>query len=141
MKRSINRAAAALTVAISLAGPAPAHDAERESVTPKFAHALANIPGKSKRVVEVDYAPGASSLPHTHAPSAFIYAYVLSGEVESKVNDGETRRYKAGESWFEEPGAFHRITRNASRKAPARLLVVFIAEAGESELVRPAGIR
>ena len=56
MKRSISRAATALTVAISLAGPAPAHDAERESVTPKFAQALANIPGKSMRVVEVDYA-------------------------------------------------------------------------------------
>ena len=43
MKRSINRAATALTVAISIAGPVPAHDAERESVTPKFAQALANL--------------------------------------------------------------------------------------------------
>ncbi len=137
MKRSINRAAAALTVAISIAGPVPAHDAERESVTPKFAHALANIPGKSMRVVEVDYAPGASSLPHTHAPSAFIYAYVLSGEVESKVNDGETRRYKAGESWFEEPGAVHSISRNASDTVPAKLLAVFVVDTDETKLTTP----
>lgn len=137
MKRSINRAAAALTVAISLAGPAPAHDAERESVTPKFARALANIPGKSMRVVEVDYAPGASSLPHTHAASAFINAYVLSGEVESKVNDGETRRYKAGESWFEAPGAVHSISRNASDTVPAKLLAVFVVDTDEAKLTTP----
>ncbi|MDF0695182.1 cupin domain-containing protein [Rhizobium sp. MC63] len=137
MKRSINRAATALTVAILIAGPVPAHDAERESVTPKFAHALANIPGKSMRVVEVDYAPGASSLPHTHAPSAFIYAYVLSGEVESKVNDGETRRYKAGESWFEAPGAVHSISRNASDTVPARLLAVFVVDTDETKLTTP----
>ena len=137
MKRSINRAATALTVAISISGPVPAHDAERESVTPKFAHALANIPGKSMRVVEVDYAPGASSLPHTHAPSAFIYAYVLSGEVESKVNGGETRRYKAGESWFEAPGAVHSISRNASDTVPARLLAVFVVDTDETKLTTP----
>jgi quercetin dioxygenase-like cupin family protein len=137
MKRLINRAATVLTVAISLAGPAPARDAERESVTPKFAQALTNIPGKSIRVVEVEYAPGASSLPHTHAPSAFIYAYVISGEVESKVNDGETRRYKAGESWFEAPGAVHSISRNASDTVPAKLLAVFVVDTDEAKLTTP----
>src|SRR3954463_9639892 len=48
-----------------------------------------NIPGKSLLAVEVDYAPGAASPSHTHAKSAFIYAYVISGAIESKVNDGE----------------------------------------------------
>ncbi|RFZ86133.1 cupin domain-containing protein [Shinella sp. WSJ-2] len=137
MKQSIIRAAAAITAAISLVGPAPAHDTERESVTPKFAHALDNIPGKSLRVVEVDYAPGASSLPHTHAPSAFIYAYVLAGEVESKVNDGETHRYKAGESWFEPPGALHSISRNASDTVPAKLLAVFVVDTDDTKLTTP----
>ena len=137
MKRLLNSAAAALAITVSLAAPAPAHDAERESVTPKFAQAIGNIPGKTMRVVEVDYAPGASSLPHTHAPSAFIYAYVLSGEVESKVNDGETRRYKAGESWFEAPGAIHAVSRNASKTAPAKLLAVFLVDSSETKLTTP----
>jgi quercetin dioxygenase-like cupin family protein len=61
--------------------------------------------------VEVDCAPGAASQSHTHAKSAFIYAYVISGAIESKVNDGETRIYRAGESWSEPPGAIHSIGR------------------------------
>jgi hypothetical protein len=35
--------------------------------------------------------PGAASVPHTHANSAFIYACVISGAIKSKVNDSETR--------------------------------------------------
>ena len=137
MKRSITSAAAALATAILLASSAAAHDDGRESVTPKFSQAIANIPGKTMRVVEVDYAPGASSLPHTHASSAFIYAYVLEGEVESKVKDGEIRRYKAGESWFEAPGATHSVSRNASTSVPAKLLAVFVVDTGETKLTTP----
>ena len=137
MKRTIIAAAAIGAITTAIAGPVPAHDAERESVTPKFGQAIANIPGKSIRVVEVDYAPGASSLTHTHATSAFIYAYVLSGEVESKVNDGETRRYKAGESWFEAPGAVHSISRNASDTVPAKLLAVFVVDTDDMKLTTP----
>jgi quercetin dioxygenase-like cupin family protein len=40
---------------------------------------------------------------------------VISGAIESKVNDGETRTYRAGESWSESPGAIHSISRNASK--------------------------
>ena len=137
MKRSMNSALAALAITVSLAAPAPAHDAERESVTPKFAQAIGNIPGKTMRVVEVDYAPGAASVAHTHAPSAFVYAYVLSGEVESKVNDGDIRRYKAGDSWFEAPGAIHAVSRNASNTAPAKLLAVFVVDSSETKLTIP----
>src|SRR5689334_23330985 len=137
MSRLIKSAAAALAIAIPLAGPVSAHDAGRESVTPTFSQAIANIPGKSMRVVEVDYAPGASSLPHTHAASAFIFSYVLAGEVESKVNDGEVRRYKAGESWFEAPGAMHLVSRNASKTAPAKLLAVFVVDTDETKLTTP----
>jgi quercetin dioxygenase-like cupin family protein len=137
MKRSMNSALAALAITVSLAAPAPAHDAERESVTPKFAQAIGNIPGKIMRVVEVDYAPGAASVAHTHAPSAFVYAYVLSGEVESKVNDGDIRRYKAGDSWFEAPGAIHAVSRNASETAPAKLLAVFVVDSSETKLTTP----
>src|SRR3546814_14413383 len=93
----------AICAAVAIAGSAVAHDVQTETVVPKFDQAIPNIPGKSLVVVEVDYAPGAASPSHTHAKSAFIYAYVLSGEIESKVNDGEVRIYKAGESWFESP--------------------------------------
>ena len=114
--------------AFSMASPIYAHDSEAQTVTKNFDAAIPNIPGKSLIAVEVDYAPGAASVPHTHAKSAFIYAYVISGAIESKVNDGETRTYRAGESWSEPPGAVHSISRNASKTEPAKLLAVFVLD-------------
>jgi quercetin dioxygenase-like cupin family protein len=120
--------------AIAFATPALAHDGQTETVASKFNQAIPNIPGKSLIVVEVDYAPGAASPPHTHAKSAFIYAYVLSGEIESKVNDGETHIFKAGESWSEPPNATHSVSRNPSRTSPARLLAVFVVDTDDKAL-------
>jgi hypothetical protein len=74
------------------------------------------------------------SASHSHAKSAFIYAYVVSGQVESKVDDGRSRIYKAGESFYENPGSRHPISRNASKTEPARLLAVFIVDTDETEL-------
>jgi quercetin dioxygenase-like cupin family protein len=94
-------------------------------------------PGRSLIALEVDYAPGAASVPHTHAKSAFIYAYVISGAIESKVGDGETRIYRAGESWSELPGAVHSISRNASKIEPAKLLAVFVLDTNDKALTVP----
>lgn len=87
--------------------------------------------------MEVDYAPGAASAPHTHATSAFIYAYVISSAIESKVNDGEMRIYRAGEGWSEPPGATHSISRNASNTDPAKLLAVFVLATNDNPLTTP----
>ncbi|MGO7077428.1 cupin domain-containing protein [Rhizobium johnstonii] len=126
-----------VALAFTLGGHAFAHDGQAETVIPKFDQAIGNIPGKSLRVVEVNYAPGAASPAHSHAKSAFIYAYVLAGAIESKVNDGQTRIYKAGDSWFEPPGAVHSVSRNASKTKPARLLAVFVVDAAETTLTTP----
>jgi quercetin dioxygenase-like cupin family protein len=126
--------AACAALAFSLAGSVSAHDGDAETVTKKFEAVIPNIPGKSLIAVEVDYAPGAASAPHTHAKSAFIYAYVISGAIESKVNDGETRIYRAGESWSEPPNASHPISRNASRTEPAKLLAVFVVDSSDKAL-------
>ena len=128
MKMRTIIAAACADIAFSMAGPVSAHDGEAETVTKNFEAAIPNIPGKSMIAVEVDYAPGAASARHTHARSAFIYAYVISGAIESKVNDGETRIYHAGESFSEPPGAMHWICRNASKTEPAKFLAVFVID-------------
>ncbi|MGV2495343.1 cupin domain-containing protein [Pelagerythrobacter aerophilus] len=128
----------ALFAAVAITGPAVAHEGRSETVVPKFDQAITNVPGKSLVVVEVEYAPGAASPSHTHANSAFIYAYVLSGEIESKVNDVEARIYKTGESWYEAPGARHQISRNASETKPAKLLAVFVVDSGDKPLTTPA---
>ena len=130
-------AATCAALAIPMVGPVSAHDGETETVTKNFEAAIPNVPGKSLIAVEVDYAPGAASVPHTHAKSAFIYAYVISGAIESKVNDGETRIYRAGESWSEPPGAIHSISRNASKTEPAKLLAIFVLDTNDSPLTTP----
>lgn len=121
---------------LALAGAAhAAAPAVRETVKPLSRNALPNIPGKELIAVEVLFPPGVASPPHTHP--AFVYAYVLSGEIVSAVGSEKPRLYRAGESWHEPPGADHRVTRNPSKRMPARLLVVFIADAGVSKLVGP----
>jgi quercetin dioxygenase-like cupin family protein len=137
MKIRIIIAAICATLVFSMAVPASARDGESETVTKNFEGAIPNIPGKSLIAVEVDYAPGAASAPHTHAKSAFIYAYVISGAIESKVNDGEARIYRAGESWPEPPGATHSISRNASKTEPAKLLAVFVLDTNDKALTTP----
>jgi quercetin dioxygenase-like cupin family protein len=109
----------------------------RETVTPAFQHAIPNVPGKSLISAVVSYAPGAKSVPHHHAGSAFIYAYVLSGAIRSQVDDQTAKIYHAGESWFEEPGAHHRVSENASSTEPAQLLAVFVVDTDDHVLATP----
>ena len=130
-------AATCPALAISMTGTVAAHDARAVTVTKSFEATIPNIPGKSLIALEVNYAPGAASPPHTHAKSSFIYAYVISGAIESKVNDGETRIYRAGDSWSEPPGATHSISRNASRTEPAKLLAVFVLDTNDNPLTTP----
>lgn len=108
----------------------PADAAEGASVTPVFAYDLPNPPGQKMTGVLVDYAPGGSSPPHHHTSKGSVVAYVLSGSVRSKVNDGPLTVYHAGESWIEPPGAAHSVSENASATEPARLLAVFVADEG-----------
>jgi|SRR5688572_459864 quercetin dioxygenase-like cupin family protein len=109
----------------------------RETVTVLAERAIPNAPGKQLVSLVVDYPPGASSISHRHAQSAFIYAQVLSGSIRSQVNDEPVRVYRTGEFWFENPGSHHRVSANASNSEPARLLAVFIVDATESELTTP----
>jgi len=108
-----------------------------ETVTVGADEPLPNLPGKRLVSHIVDYPPGGRSAPHRHARSAFIYAYVLSGEIRSQVDDQPVRVYRVGETWFESPGAHHRVSENASDTKPARLLAVLIVDAADKQLVIP----
>jgi quercetin dioxygenase-like cupin family protein len=109
----------------------------RETVTPVFQQEISNIPGKSLVSVVVNYAPGASSVSHRHAASAFIYVYVLTGEIRSQVGDAPAKVYKAGETFFEKPGERHRVSENASTQHPASLLATIVVDSNERELTTP----
>ncbi|MGY2050781.1 cupin domain-containing protein [Methylobacterium sp. JK268] len=133
----------ALLIAALLATPAAAQEAAREPATDAagvrllYDHPIPGLPGKSLRGVLVTYGPGGASPGHRHAPSAFITATVLDGAVVSRVNDGPERVYRAGESFVEQPGDHHAVSRNASGTVPARLLAVFVVDSGETRLTMP----
>jgi len=106
----------------------------RETVTVAANVPIPNLPGRRLVSRVIDYPPGVSSLPHRHARSAFIYAYVLSGVIRSQVDDEPARVYGPGETWFESPGAHHRVSENASDTEPARLLAVIIVDAADGQM-------
>src|SRR5499426_288777 len=85
----------------------------------------------------VSYPPGGKSLPHHHAPSAFIYARVLSGAIRSQVGDESAKVYQVGEGFYEPPGSHHRISENASDRDSASLLAVFIVDSKDKPLTIP----
>jgi quercetin dioxygenase-like cupin family protein len=102
-----------------------------------FDQELPNVPGKSMRVVLVEYAPGAGSPSHRHPTSAFIYARVLEGAIRSKVNNEPERTYQTGESWTEKPGDHHQVSKNASATEPAKLLAIFVVDTSDRQIVIP----
>jgi quercetin dioxygenase-like cupin family protein len=130
--RFIRLVLAATALGVSLAGAQ-----EAEKVKPVFQHELPNVKGKSMVAVVVTYPPGAKSGGHHHARSAFVYAYVLSGAIRSQVDDAPPKVYGVGESFYEVPGAHHRISENASDREPASLLAVFVVDSNDKPLTTP----
>ena len=108
-----------------------------ETVTVAADEPIPNLPGKRLVSHVVDYSPGARSASHRHAGSAFIYAYVIAGEIRSQFDGEPARVYRAGEAWFESPGAHHRVSENASDTEPARLLAVIVVDAADEQLTIP----
>jgi quercetin dioxygenase-like cupin family protein len=86
-------------------------------------------------VVEITYAPGASSPAHSH--SCPVIGYVVSGELRTQVKGSAEVTYKAGAAFYEPPNGVHLISANASRTDPAKLLAVFICD-HQTELSTPA---
>ena len=125
-----------LTSLVLLPGGVEAQSAAGNRKT-VFTHELPNVTlkGWSVTAIEVTYAPGQSSPAHRHP--GITFAYVLEGEVRSKVGDDPERTYAAGEMFLETPGQIHAVSANASATRPARLLALLLAETG-AQLTTPA---
>jgi quercetin dioxygenase-like cupin family protein len=115
----------ALLVRLGLNAQAPARRG------PLFQHDLPdiNLQGWSVTALELDYAPAGSSNAHRHP--GLTFAYVLEGEITSKVGDEPEKTYAAGEMWMETPGQLHAVSKNASSVKPAKLLAILLAEKGK----------
>lgn len=102
-----------------------------------FEHDLPEVNLKDWTVtaVEVSYAPGEASAAHRHA--GVTIAYVLEGEVRSKVGDDAEKTYGVGQMFVETPRQLHAVSRNGSATKPAKLLAVMLAPRG-AQLTTPA---
>src|SRR5215510_2980976 len=105
---------------------------------PVFVRDLPNLTldGWEVTVSHVDYPPGRVGAVHHHA--GFVLAYVLEGAVIAKISgQGEEKTYTVGQMFYEQPGATHEVSKNASQTQPARLLAMIFAKKG-STLTTPA---
>jgi quercetin dioxygenase-like cupin family protein len=100
---------------------------------PVFVHDLPNVSldGWEVTVSHVDYPPGRVGNAHHHA--GFVLAYVLEGAVITKISgQGPERTYTMGQMFYEQPGATHEVSKNASQTQPARLLAMIFAKKGST---------
>src|SRR5215475_13073195 len=93
-----------------------------------FTQRLPALDGKELRLtqVEVRYAPGQASQPHSHPCPVVVR--VVEGAVVTKVDDNPETTYKEGDTFYEPPNGIHAVSRNASTAAPARILATFLCD-------------
>ena len=133
VNRRVLLSGAGATLAQAILSNAQSHGAAKVV----FQHDLPDLTMKdwSVTVVEVTYPPGEGSPAHRHP--GLTVAYVLEGQIRSKVGDGPEKTYEVGEMFLETPNQLHGVSANASTTKPARLLAVLLAEKGK-QLTTPA---
>jgi quercetin dioxygenase-like cupin family protein len=87
---------------------------------------LIGAPGKEVLMLTVTYLAGGASLPHRH--DAQVFVYVLEGEVTMQVRGRAPVTLRPGQTFYEAPNDIHQVSANASRTAPARILVFMVKE-------------
>jgi len=124
---------AELIAATRDAGAAPQAAPPAAPRPPVFKQDLPNVSldGWEVTVSHVDYPPGRVGAVHHHA--GFVLAYVLEGAVITKISgQGEEKRYETGQMFYEQPGATHEVSKNASQTVPAKLLAMIFAKKGST---------
>jgi len=117
-----------LAAVLAVCGIAFAHlHEDGESVKVVAQHDIKEkLDGKDAAVsfVEVTIEPGKSGLPHRHPGPGLVY--VIEGEYELGIDDQPTKRFKAGETFYEPTGCLHRVSKNPSATGRTRLIAVVL---------------
>lgn len=126
-------AAIACVVAAVFLGWGQAHsDRERAEKSERarivLTEALPRMDGANLKatLVEVNYRPGESSMPHSH-PCPVI-GYVVAGSLRTQVRGEAEAVYKVGESFYEAANGVHAVSANASTTEPAKFLAFFVCD-------------
>ncbi len=91
-----------------------------------FKKELAAAPDKEVLMLTVEYAPGAASQPHRH--DAQVFVYVLQGEIKMQVAGSPAVTLRRGQTFYESPADVHTVSANASKTAPAKILVFMVKD-------------
>jgi quercetin dioxygenase-like cupin family protein len=93
------------------------------------------LAGYSLQTSVAELAPGAvDTVDHRHG--AEVFGYVLEGSIVTEVDRGTRTTYSAGQMFYEYRGALHGHFENASRTAPARVLILFLIKEGRPGYTR-----
>jgi quercetin dioxygenase-like cupin family protein len=87
-------------------------------------------------VVEVTIEAGKEGLPHRHPGPGLVY--VAEGEYELGIDDKPTKRFKAGETFYEPTGCLHRVSRNPAAKGRTRLIAFVLHPRDAKHVAIPA---
>jgi quercetin dioxygenase-like cupin family protein len=126
MKRLIRTALMVASGAVMVA--AHAAEAPAVKVTPLMTKPLSGIAGQEATMITVEMPPGADSPPHRHNANTFVY--VLEGTIVMQVRGGEEQTLTVGQTFYEGPTDIHTVSRNASKTASAKILVVLVKPVG-----------
>ncbi len=98
------------------------------TVRPLLSHELPQLDGSHLKitVVEVAYAPGGASKPHSHGCP--VVGYVTQGAIRYQVKGEPETIYKAGDSFYEAANGVHQVSANASQTEPAKLIAYFLCD-------------
>ena len=119
----------ALNAALLAGGAVAAQAADQPQpaiVAPLMTKDLTGIPNKEGTMLTVQYLPGGASLPHRH--DAHVFVYVLEGSVKMQVDGQPEVTLTAGQTFYENPGDVHRVSGNASKTQPAKILVFMVKD-------------
>jgi quercetin dioxygenase-like cupin family protein len=89
---------------------------------------LVGVSDKEILMLTVEYLPGGASLPHRH--DAQVFVYVLQGELNMQIAGSPAVTLRQGETFYEAQSDVHLVSANASKTAPAKILVFILKNKG-----------
>src|SRR5262245_3353535 len=126
----------AIGIALGVSGMAAAfqhHDGESvKIITTREIQEKLDGKDAAVTVVEVTIGPGQSGLPHRHPGPGFVY--VVEGEYELGIDDRPTKKFHAGETFYEPTGCLHRVSKNPAAKGTTRLMA-FVLHPRDAKMV------
>jgi quercetin dioxygenase-like cupin family protein len=123
---------AATWSAMTAVGTASAQPAPAGTI-PLLTQPLADLPGREVRMLLLDRVPGNASPAHRH-PGHHTFGYVIEGTYELGIDNQATRTLKAGDTFYEPPGAVHSVSRNAGN-TQMKIVVFMVADQGNPSTV------